>query len=83
MPPVPSITLDAFVDELVDSGLSVDDATQFIETLAPLMWHFVNLGFEGDIFEVLLPGDEDAGVELEGSTETKKGTETRKGNPST
>ncbi len=62
-PPPPSIPLDEFIADLVESGLSEDEATAFLETLTPLMWHFVNLGFEGDIFELLLPPAETDAVE--------------------
>lgn len=74
--PAPSIPLAEFVAELVDSGLSDEEATSFLETLVPLMWHFVNVGFEGGIFEVLLPSDEAAEVNLNSSQTAEKGLAT-------
>ncbi|MEO0384572.1 MAG: hypothetical protein AAF234_13575 [Pseudomonadota bacterium] len=75
-PPAPSIPIDEFVDELVKSGLSDEEAASFLDTLVPLMWHFVNVGFEGDIFEVLLPSDDAAEVNLNGSQAMEKGLAT-------
>jgi len=82
MPPAPSIPLDGLVDDLVQSGFSAEDATSFLETLAPLMWHFVNLGFEGDILEILLPGEDSAAVDSVCSQSTELRNTNRKGPPS-
>ena len=53
-PPPPEIDLAPYLDELVECGMNEAQATEFLATLVPLLWHFVDTGFRVDISELLL-----------------------------
>lgn len=60
-PPAPDFDLASYIAELQECGLSEVQAEEFMATLIPLMWHFVDLGYRGDISKLLLSGgDSDA-----------------------
>lgn len=77
--PAPVLDHAPFLAELRDCGLTDDQATGFLETLIPLIWHFVDLGFRGDISELLLSwadsdaldSDETSNMETSSKTESE------------
>jgi len=60
--PAPEIDPAPYLAELEACGLSSDQASEFLETLVPLIWHFVDLGFRGDISELFVSGEESGTV---------------------
>lgn len=64
-PPPPDIDLTEYVAELRAWGLSDNQAAEFLATLVPLIWHFVDMGFAGDISELLLSWAEAAQLDSE------------------
>ena len=77
-PPAPALPLDDFAAELVEAGLSREQAVAFLETLIPLMWHFVDLGFRGDISELFLSPSEPVAVEFDTSAKTEMPAKSQK-----
>ena len=83
-PPTFTIDMDYFLREL--EGCEVSDAqkVEFLETLANIMWHFVDLGFQVDISELSLPGDESGVADSSGrspNTETRTAASTEGARP--
>ena len=59
--PPPVFDNAPFLAELQNCGLTTQQATEFLATLVPLLWHFVDLGFRVDISKLLLScADSDA-----------------------
>ena len=57
MQPAPDIDVESYAAQLIGCGLSEDQAAEFLGTLIPLIWHFVDLGFRGDICELVFAAD--------------------------
>ena len=62
-PPAPDIELDDYISELMECGLSRKQSEDYLATLVPLLWHFADLGFRGDISELLLSWADSVAVE--------------------
>ena len=45
----PTFDIEKYRAELADLGLTEDQERELLETLAPILWHFVRLGWEVDI----------------------------------
>lgn len=61
--PAPVVPAEDYLAELEECGLSRDQAREYLATLVPLIWHFVDLGFRGDISELLLPSKDSEAVD--------------------
>lgn len=61
--PAPVLPLNDYIAELEECGLSREQANEYLATLVPLIWHFVDLGFRGDICELLLPSHDSVAVD--------------------
>lgn len=61
--PAPVLPVEEYIAELEECGLSHEQAREYLATLVPLIWHFVDLGFRGDISELLLPSDDSGTVD--------------------
>lgn len=66
--PPPEIDLAPYLAELDDTGLTDDQKAEFLATLVSIIWHFVDLGFRGDISQLLFASEESEPVQLSTST---------------
>lgn len=69
--PPPVIELAPFLEELQECGLTAEQATEFLATLVPLLWHFADLGFRVDISELLLSWADSDTLDSEGTSNTE------------
>ena len=76
--PAPVLPLDDYIAELEECGLSHEQASEYLATLVPLIWHFVDLGYRGDISELLLPSDDSGAVDSKDIHKTKEQLEAGK-----
>jgi len=80
--PAPVLPLDDYIAELEDCGFSREQAKEYLAILVPLIWHFVDLGFRGDISALLLSRAEGEAVDsidtpnMEMPSNTQKAEET-------
>lgn len=61
--PAPIWDVEDYTAELQECGFSREQATEYLSMLIPIIWHFVDLGFRGDISELLLPGGDSEAVD--------------------
>jgi len=52
--PPPVLPVEDYLAELMECGFSREQASEYLTTLVPLIWHIVDLGFRVDISELLL-----------------------------
>lgn len=62
--PPPEIDLAPYLDELDEIGLTDDQKAEFLATLVSIIWHFVDLGFRGDISQLLFASEDSEQVLL-------------------
>lgn len=65
--PPPMVDHAPFLSDLMECGMSEAQASEFMATLVPLVWHFVDLGFRVDISELLLSWADSDALDLDGS----------------
>lgn len=76
--PAPLLPVEDYLGELEKFGFTQEQSREYLSTLIPLIWHFVDLGFRGDISELLLPTDDSEALDSDGEFNTKNQIEDRK-----
>lgn len=61
--PAPQLDLSEYVDELTDHEITETQAKELLSALVPVLWHSAELGFRGDICEVLLSCEDSGEVD--------------------